>query len=50
LLAINDALRESTKAAFDEAANADQQGMVDFLGGRLDILDKWSWQLRSSVA
>lgn len=50
LLAINDGLRESTKAAFDEAANADQQGMVDFYGGRLDILDKWSWQLRSSVA
>lgn len=50
LLSINDALRESTKAAFDEAANADQQGMVDFLGGRLDLLDKWSWQLRSSVA
>lgn len=50
LLAINDALRESTKMAFDEAANADQQGMVDFLGGRLDILDKWSWQLRSSIA
>lgn len=50
LLAINDGLRESTKAAYDEAANADQQGMVDFLGGRLDILDKWSWQLRSSIA
>jgi len=50
LLAINDGLRESTKAAFDAASVADQQGMVDFFGGRLDILDKWSWQLRSSIA
>jgi starvation-inducible DNA-binding protein len=50
LLAINDGLRASTKSAFDQAAVADDQGMVDFLGGRLDILDKWSWQLRASIA
>ena len=50
LLTINDALIQSTKAAYDEAAAADNQGLIDFLGARLDMLDKWSWQLRSSIA
>lgn len=50
LLAINEALTSSTKAAFDEAANVDNQGIVNFLGDRLDTLDKWSWQLRASIA
>jgi hypothetical protein len=35
--------------AFALATAADEQGIVNFLGERIDTIDKWAWQLRASL-
>lgn len=49
LLELNNALIESIKAAYKAANEEDDQGIVNFLAGRLDMHAKWSWQLRASA-
>jgi len=50
LYMLNEALIRSTKTAFDAAIGCDNQGVANFLAGRLDQLAKWSWQLRVSAS
>lgn len=49
LLLANESLIEELKAAFVTADNANEQGVADFIAGRIDAHQKWSWQLASSV-
>ena len=35
------------KQAFHVAEDADEQGICDFIAGRIDALAKWKWQIRS---
>lgn len=41
-------LVESLNTAFDAATAENQQGVADFLAGRIDETQKWVWQLRAS--
>lgn len=45
----NEVVLRKYKAAFQVANAANEQGIADFLAGRIDMHDKWSWQLKSSV-
>jgi len=47
LYADNQKLLEMWKAAFHVAEEADEQGIADFIAGRIDAHGKWAWQLRS---
>lgn len=49
LLAHNDKLIEQLNNAFDVATEEKEQGIADFLAGRIDMHQKWSWQLRAST-
>ena len=46
----NEALLEVIMVAFKAANDSDQQGIANFLAERQDMHQKWSWQLRSSLA
>lgn len=45
----NDVLIDELKAAFDVVEAANEQGIADFLAGRIDSHMKWAWQLKSSL-
>lgn len=49
LLAHNDKLIEQLKDAFDIANEENEQGIANFLAERIDMHQKWSWQLRAST-
>jgi starvation-inducible DNA-binding protein len=49
LLAANDKTIASVKAAIQQAKLASNEGVVNFLGGRQEALDKHGWMLRSSL-
>lgn len=49
LLKSNDQLIESLKKAFIVADKENEQGVADFIAGRIDAHQKWSWQLRAST-
>lgn len=49
LLASNDATLERLKDAFDEANTARQQGVANFLAERIDMHQKWHWQLKAII-
>ena len=49
LLSHNDKLIEQLKAAFDTANKENEQGIANFLAERIDMHQKWSWQLRAST-
>lgn len=49
LLKANDVLLERLNESFKEATKADQQGIADFLAGRIDMHMKWGWQLKAST-
>lgn len=49
LLKSNEVVIERLNESFKEATKADQQGIADFLAGRIDMHQKWSWQLRASI-
>lgn len=48
LLKTNEQLVKSLNEAFGLATKANQQGIADFLAGRIDMHQKWVWQLRAS--
>lgn len=50
LYAANEKLIEYIMVAFKAAADLNQQGIANFLAERQDMHQKWSWQLRSSLA
>lgn len=49
LLKANEVVLKSAKAAFDAAMKADEQGIANFLAERIDMQQKWSWQLKAST-
>ena len=49
LMKINDGVIDSLNAAFKAATDADEQGIADFIAGRIDMHKKWRWQLRAST-
>lgn len=49
LMKANDTVVDTLNDAFKKAEEADQQGVMDFLAGRIDMHMKWAWQLRAST-
>lgn len=49
LMGKNAMLVEMYKKAFDLANTANEQGIADFCASRIDMHQKWDWQLSSSV-
>lgn len=49
LLEVNESLLKTFSKAFKEAEKQDEQGLMDYLAGRIDMHKKWSWQLRAST-
>ena len=49
LYEINNILHGCIKKAFNVANNCNEQGIADFLAGRIDMHHKWAWQLRTSL-
>jgi starvation-inducible DNA-binding protein len=49
LYEVNGELLKSIKKAFDTANSANEQGIANFLAERIDMHQKWAWQLRSSL-
>jgi starvation-inducible DNA-binding protein len=49
LMTANDTVIDTLNDAFKKAEEADQQGIMDFLAGRIDMHMKWAWQLRAST-
>jgi DNA-binding ferritin-like protein len=45
----NDVLIDELKAAFDVVEAANEQGIADFLAGRIDSHMEWAWKLKSSL-
>lgn len=48
LLNANGAALAALKVAFDAASAADEQGVANFLADRIDMHQKWGWQLSAS--
>lgn len=49
LLATNAGVLASLNTAYQVASAANQQGVVNFLAGRIEMHDKWAWQLSASL-
>lgn len=49
VLGINDFLLVQLMAIFDQASAENQQGVANFLAERIDMHQKWAWQLRASL-
>lgn len=49
LLAANEQFCMTLNKVFAEATLADEQGVINFVAGRIDAHQKWSWQLRASL-
>ena len=49
LLKANATLIERLNECFNAATEVNQQGIADFLSGRIDMHMKWQWQLKASV-
>jgi starvation-inducible DNA-binding protein len=49
LLTANEAVIKTLNDAFKKASKADEQGIADFIAGRIDMHQKWAWQLRAST-
>ena len=49
LLKLNDGVLKSLNTAFKAATAADEQGIANFIAERIDMHEKWRWQLRVSV-
>ena len=49
LLKCNEYLVEKLKDVFDVAAGEREQAIANFLADRLDMHQKWSWQLKASL-
>ena len=49
LLTANDIMLDSLNDCFATASAANDQGIADFISGRLDMHMKWRWQLRATL-
>lgn len=49
LLEANQFLVDEWKRVFHVAEDADEQGIANFAADRIDMHEKWVWQLRASV-
>jgi len=49
LLKANETVLETLNDSFKAAEKADEQGIMDFLASRIDMHQKWAWQLRAST-
>lgn len=49
LVESNDFLINELKSIFRIADQADEQGIADFIAGRIDMHQKWAWQLKAVV-
>lgn len=49
LMKSNESVLKTLNKAFKAADKADQQGIADFLAGRIDMHEKWAWMLRAST-
>jgi starvation-inducible DNA-binding protein len=47
LLEGNELLIEELKAVFRVCNDADEQGLCNFIAGRIEMHQKWSWQLKA---
>lgn len=45
-----EALEECTEMCLEVATENDEQGLINFLGERIDMLEKWEWQLKATFA
>jgi starvation-inducible DNA-binding protein len=45
-----EALEESTETVLEVATEADEQGLINFLAERIDMLEKWEWQLKATFS
>ena len=49
LLKSNVSILKSLNTTFQAATDADEQGIMNFLAERIDMHQKWGWQLRAST-
>lgn len=49
LLTANESVIKTLNDCFKKASKEDEQGIADFLAGRIDMHQKWAWQLRAST-
>lgn len=49
LLSANEAVIKTLNDTFKKAVKADEQGIANFLSERIDMHQKWAWQLRAST-
>jgi starvation-inducible DNA-binding protein len=49
LYEVNASILKCLKKAFNVANNCNEQGIADTLAGRIDMHQKWNWQLGASV-
>jgi starvation-inducible DNA-binding protein len=49
LLKVNDGVLETLVKTFHAANDADEQGIANLLAERIDMHEKWRWQLRAST-
>ena len=49
LLSANDILIEKLKTTFNTANTANEQGIANFIAERIDMHQKWRWQLKAST-
>lgn len=49
LYASNEIVINTLYECFDQANRSNQQGVADFIAGRIDMHQKWSWQLKQSA-
>jgi DNA-binding ferritin-like protein len=48
-LKVNDGVLETLVKTFHDAIDADEQGIANFLAERIDMHEKWRWQLKAST-
>jgi len=49
LLKVNDGVLETLVKTFHAANDADEQGIANLLAERIDMHEKWRWQLKAST-
>ena len=49
LLKSNEAILKTLSATFKAATEEDEQGIANFIAERIDMHEKWRWQLRAST-
>lgn len=49
LLEANEYVIKELKQVFNAANSADEQGIANFIAERIDMHQKWSWQLKAST-